>query len=278
VVRATVKTLASAAVYFGVSHERSFYDDPVLYDRVSTPPAASIDFYVELARNSPGDVLELACGTGRVTIPIAHALSRSDRSVTGLDLAPAMLDSARTKAASVGVALDLVSGDMRRFALGRRFGLIFVAFNSLLHLTTNEALAECFGCVREHLAPRGTFAFDVFNPSVAMLARSPAERTTVVRVPDDALGEIHVEATMDYDAATQVNRSAFHFSAPGRPDYLTVPIHLRSLFPLELPLLLAANGLRLEERYGDFARERFGSGSARQVCICRVADATAPAR
>ena len=162
---------------------------------------------------------------------------------------------------------------MRHFALGRRFGLIFVAFNSLLHLTTNEALADCFACVREHLAPGGTFAFDVFNPSVTMLARSPAERTTVVRVPDDALGEIHVEATMDYDAATQVNRSAFHFSAPGRPDYLTVPIHLRSLFPLELPLLLTANGLRLEERYGDFGREPFGSGSARQVCICRVADA-----
>ena len=275
---ATVKTPPPPLVYFGVSQERSFYDDPALYDRVSTPPAASIDFYVELARHSPGDVLELACGTGRVTIPIAQALAHSGRSVTGLDLAPAMLESARTKAATVGVVPALVSGDMRHFALGRRFGLIFVAFNSLLHLTTNEALADCFACVREHLAPGGTFAFDVFNPSVTMLARSPAERSTVVRVPDEALGEIHVEATMDYDAATQVNRSAFHFSAPGRPDYLTVPIHLRSLFPLELPVLLTANGLRLEARYGDFGREPFGSGSVRQVCICRVADATAPAR
>jgi SAM-dependent methyltransferase len=256
-----------------VSQQRSFYDDPALYDRVSTPPASSVDFYVQLARDSQGDVLELACGTGRVTIPVAQALAGTGRSVAGLDLVPAMLASARTKAATAGVALDLVSGDMHRFALGRRFGLIFVAFNSLLHLTTNDALAECFACVREHLASGGTFAFDVFNPSVAMLARSPSERTTVVRVPDDTLGEIHVEATMDYDSATQVNRSTFHFSAPGRPDYLTVPIHLRSLFPLELPLLLAANGLRLEARYGDFGGEPFGSGSARQVCICRVAGA-----
>ena len=261
-----------------VSQEHSFYDDPDLYDRVSTPPAASIDFYVELARHSQGDVLELACGTGRVTIPIAQALAHSGRSVTGLDLAPAMLDSARTKWPIAGVAPDLVSGDMRRFALGRRFGLIFVAFNSLLHLTTNEALAHCFACVREHLAPGGTFAFDVFNPNVSMLARSPAERTTVVRLPDATLGEIHVEASMDYDAATQVNRSTFHFSAPGRPDYMTAPIHLRSLFPLELPLLLSANGYRLEARYGDFGGEPFGSGSARQVCICRVADATPPSR
>jgi SAM-dependent methyltransferase len=255
-----------------VSQQRSFYDDPALYDRVTAPPAASVAFYVDLALKARGDVLELACGTGRVTIPIAQALAaQPGRSVTGLDLAPTMLDAARTKSAAVGVAPTFVSGDMRRFALRRRFELIFVAFNSLLHLTTNEALAECFARVREHLAPGGAFAFDVFNPSVQMLARSPSERTTVARIPDNELGEIHVEATMDYDAATQVNRSSFHFSAPDRADYMTVPIHLRSLFPLELPLLLAANGFVLETRHGDFGGEPFGSASARQVCICRVA-------
>jgi SAM-dependent methyltransferase len=254
-----------------VSQQRSFYDDPALYDRVSAPPAASVAFYVDRARETGGDVLELACGTGRVTIPIALALAgQPERSVMGLDLSPAMLTAAREKSAHAGVAPDFVSGDMRHFALGRRFGLIFVAFNSLLHLATNEALAECFASVREHLAEDATFAFDVFNPSVQMLARSPAERMTVARIPDDELGEIHVEATMDYDAATQVNRSSFHFSAPGRPDYMTVPIHLRSLFPLELPLLLATNGFRIEARYGDFGREPFTSESARQVCICRV--------
>jgi len=214
-----------------------------------------------------------------VAIPIAQALAaQPGRSVAGLDLAPAMLDAARAKADAAGVAIELVTGDMRRFTLGRRFDLIFVAFNSLLHLTTNEALAECFVCVREHLAPGGAFAFDVFNPSVQMLARSPSERMTMVRIPDDELGEIHVEATMDYDAATQVNRSTFHFSAPGRADYMTAPIHLRSLFPLELPLLLSTNGFVLEARYGDFGREPFVSESPRQVCICRVDDSWAPAR
>jgi SAM-dependent methyltransferase len=262
-----------------VSQDRSFYDDAVLYDRVSAPPAASVQFYVELARQSLGDVLELACGTGRVTIPIAQALAaQPGRGVTGLDLAPAMLDAARTKSAAAGVAPELVSGDMRHFALGRRFGLIIVAFNSLLHLTTNEELGECFACVREHLAPDGTFAFDVFNPNVQMLARSPSERKTMARIADDELGEIHVETTMDYDAATQVNRSSLHFSAPGRADYMTVPIHLRSLFPVELPLLLSANGFVLETRYGDFGGEPFESASARQVCLCRVADAPALAR
>jgi SAM-dependent methyltransferase len=257
-----------------MSPEHDLYDDAELYDRIVAPPAESLDFYLAVARDTSGDVLELACGTGRLTVPLALALAREGRRAAGLDLAPAMLDAARRKAAGTEVAIELTIGDMRRFALERPFGMIFVAFNSLLYLTTNEALRECLECVREQLAPGGTFAFDIFNPSIALLARARDERSTVTHLPDPKLGEIHVEMTVDYDAATQVNRGAWIFSAPGRPDYLTVPLHLRSIFPQELPMLLAANGLELVARYGGFAREPFTSESPRQVCICRVASAT----
>ena len=249
--------------------ERSLYDEPALYDRVVAPPAASLGFYLDEARRGGGDVLELACGTGRLTIPIARALGSAGRRVTGLDLAPAMLDTARRKAADAEVDVELVTGDMRLFRLDRRFGTIFVAFNSLLHLTTNDALGECFACVRYHLAADGAFVFDIFNPSIKLLARAPEERSTVSRVADPELGEIHLETTIDYDAATQVNRGAWHFSAPGRPDFLTVPLHLRSIFPQELPMLLEANGFALDARYGDFGRNTFTSESQRQVCVCR---------
>ena len=252
--------------------ERSLYDDPTFYDRLTSPPGGSLDFYLSVVRASAGAVLELACGTGRLTIPIAQALAAdTTRSVTGLDLAPTMLDGARRKAADAHVDVELVQGDMQKFTLGRRFGTIFVAFNSLLHITTNDALRECFARVREHLAPGGVFAFDIFNPSIQSLARAPGERTTQTRIPDPELGEIHVETTIDYDAATQVNHAAWHLSAPGRPNYLTIPLHLRCIFPQELPTLLALNGLRLESRYGDFGSEAFTSESPRQVCVCRMA-------
>ena len=251
--------------------ERNLYDDPSFYDRITSPPGGSLEHYLRVARASAGGVLELACGTGRLTIPIAQALAQDvARPVVGLDLAPAMLAGARRKAADAGVDVELVEADMRSFALGRRFGMIFVAFNSLLHLTTNEALGECLARVREHLAPNGVFAFDVFNPSIPFLARAPDERTTQTRLPDPELGEIHVETTMDYDAATQINHAAWHLSAPGRPDYLTIPLHLRCIFPQELPLLLAANGFRLESRFGDFGGEPFTSESPRQVCLARA--------
>jgi SAM-dependent methyltransferase len=250
--------------------EQNLYDDPSLYDRIVSPPSASLEFYLEVIGATKGPVLELACGTGRLTIPIARALAHDpSRPVTGLDLAPAMLEAARRKAAAAGATIELMLDDMRRFALGRRFGTILVAFNSLLHLTSNDALAECFARVREHLEPGGVFMFDIFNPSIQLLARAPTERSTVTLVDDPELGEIHVETTIDYDAATQVNQGAWIFSAPDRRDYMTVPLHLRCIFPQELPVLLASNGFRLETRHGDFGGEPFSSDSPRQVCICR---------
>ena len=252
--------------------DHNLYDDPSLYDRLTSQPTGSLDFFLGVVRASSGATLELACGTGRLTIPIAQALAHEPmRRVTGLDLAPTMLEGARRKAADAGVDVELVQGDMRAFALRRQFGTIFIAFNSLLHLTTNDALGECFARVREHLAPGGAFAFDIFNPSVKFLARTPDERTTQTRIPDAELGEIHVETTVDYDAATQVNHAAWHLSAPGRPDYARIPLTLRCIFPQELPVLLAASGFALETRYGDFGDAPFTSDSARQVCVCRLA-------
>ena len=179
-----------------MSADRSLYDEPALYDLVVAPPAASLGFYLDAVRGNGGDALELACGTGRLTVPIARALATEGRRVTGLDLAPAMLDAARQKAADAGIDVELVVGDMRRFAFDRRFGTIFVAFNSLLHLTANDELRDCLACVREHLAPGGAFVFDIFNPSIRLLARSPDERSTVARVAHETLGEIHLETTL----------------------------------------------------------------------------------
>ena len=112
----------------------------------------------------------------------------------------------------------------------------------------------------------------VFNPDVRILARSPGERAFVMRAHSERYGELTVEATSDYDAATQVNRATWYISTPDQPDCWVAPIHLRSIFPQELPLLLAASGFRLLQRMGDLQGGPFTSSSARQVCVCTVDD------
>jgi SAM-dependent methyltransferase len=182
-----------------------------------------------------------------------------------------MLGAARERAEAASATVDLIEADMRSFDLNEQFALVFVARNSLLHLHSVEDFSSCFGSVRRHLQPDGVLIFDIFNPSVEILARPPHQRYPLMRISHPARGEVVIEATSDYDAATQVNRSTWYFSGPSEQDFLTAPLHLRSVFPQELPLLLAAGGLRLEARYGNFPRVPFGSGSMRQLCICRSA-------
>ena len=162
------------------------YRDGRHYDALNSDLLADIPFYVEEARRTAAlnppyrkgrgkvehQVLELACGTGRLTIPIAQ----SGVDITGLDLSPSMLAHARTKAEQAGVEISFVEGDCRAFELRRRFALIFMAFNSMQHLHDHASLTNLFSSVRKHLSPGGQFIFDVFNPKISILARSPEER------------------------------------------------------------------------------------------------------
>ena len=241
-----------------------FYDYPGLYDAL-LPVGAHAPFYADVAREQAGAVLELACGTGQLTVPIAQ----QGLPTVGLDRSSAMLDVAKRRASAVGASVAFLQGDMRDFALGRDFNLIFVARNSLLHLLSTLDLLAALTAVRRHLAQDGVFAFDIFNPDVRLLARPAGQRFPVMEVSTSPFGPLSVEETHDYDSTTQVNRATWYISAPHRRDAWTVPLVLRSIFPQELPLLLSAAGLELIGRFGDLSRAPFSPRSRVQVCLCR---------
>jgi len=131
-----------------------------------------IPFYVELAKQAAANgeaVLELGCGTGRVTIPIAQA----GVEIVGLDNAPAMLDVARRKAAAAGVDVRWVTADMRSFRLEQRFGLVIIPFRSFLHLLTDADQLACLARVHEHLLPGGRLALNFFVQKLAARSATP---------------------------------------------------------------------------------------------------------
>lgn len=174
----------------------TLYEAPELYD-LAFGPGPCEPFYREEARRAAGPVLELACGTGRLTIPIA----RDGHEIVGLDVSSAMLDAARCKAKQARIReATFVRTDMRSFALGGRFALVIVSCNSLAHLTTNDDLKACFSRIREHLRPGATVAFDIVNPRVTSLARSASEVVCL----DTVLGcqGITVRETANYDPVT----------------------------------------------------------------------------
>lgn len=246
------------------------YRDGRHYDALNSFLVADIPFYVEEARRAGGRVLELACGTGRLTIPIA----KSGVGIVGLDLAPSMLAHARTKAEAAGVKIEFVEGDCRSFELGRKFALVFMAFNSMQHLHDYESLAALFRGVREHLSEGGSFVFDVFNPKIAILARAVGERHLEREYEDpDGRGTIAFEYGSTYDDAAQVSHIQCYFVRRGplgeELEVRVEELHLRSFFPQELDLLVRSQGLEVEEKYGNFERKPFASGDPKQVVVCK---------
>jgi SAM-dependent methyltransferase len=243
-----------------------FYADARLYDRLFPGGQEAIDFYKGQAHRQDGSVLELGCGTGRKLIPIAS----DGYPCTGIELSPDMLAEAQRKADECGVQVELMRGDMREFDLGRTFDLVFIAANSLLHLHGAEDLVSCFRSVRRHLAPGARLVFDVFNPSVRMLARADGvrRRRDALSFEDPDRGVVHVDVAESYDAAAQVTRGRWYFSTDSETDFTVASLDIRSIFPQELLLLLSLGGLRVVERFGDWSRAPFNSDSALQLYIC----------
>ncbi|WP_445216258.1 class I SAM-dependent methyltransferase [Bradyrhizobium sp. Pa8] len=249
----------------------SLYDRPDLYDLMAPRDPVLEGFYVAAARERGGSVLDLACGSGRLTIPLAQA----GLEVVGADLSAEMLERARSHARAQAVELDLVQLDMRDFDLGgRTFDTIIVAMNSILHLHGIDDFRGFFGSVGRHLSQKGRLVFDAFLPNIAMLNSDPNKRELIGTLVHDALGTLIVEETASYDPLTQIRHVEWYWSNETKKDFWQVPLRMRNIFPQEMPLLVASGGLRLIERFGDFDRSPLIAGSMRQICVCGPIQAT----
>ena len=129
------------------------------YDAWAADMTADVPFYVGLAREADGPIVELAVGTGRVAIPVALATGRR---VIGVDASPGMLRQARAHAAKAAVELTLIEGDMRNLALDEPAALVYCPFRALLHLRTWADRRRVFERVAASLRPGGRFAWNAF--------------------------------------------------------------------------------------------------------------------
>jgi SAM-dependent methyltransferase len=249
--------------------DEAFYSHAKLYDLMFPGGGPAVDFYRAEAARTGGQILELGCGTGHKLIPIAS----EGYSCVGLDLSSDMLAEARSKADECGVVVEWLQGDMTAFDLGRTFDFVFITANSLLHLHEIDDLVSCFRSVRHHAAPGARFIFDVFNPSLRVLAEADGHRRTreSLSFTDPDRGQVRVDVAETYDALAQVTRGTWHLSTDSEEDFVVAPLEIRCIFPQELPLLISLGGLRLVGRFGDWSRAPFSGEAPLQLCVCESA-------
>jgi SAM-dependent methyltransferase len=253
-----------AAQSIQVTPEAPLYDHGDLYDKIMVPlyEEAELTFYDAMARERRASILELGCGTGRLSLPLAVR----GHTVTGVDCAQSMLALARSKAAAAGARVSFVQADIRQCAVGKDFGLVILPFNTLSHLYTLDDLWGCFSSVRSQLAADGFFVIDIDNPTPYQLGDGPHARHLLLSRVVDSGERLDVYETSVYDWSTQVHERSLFVQDRGREAQLN--LRTRVFFPQELDNLLRCAGFKILRKFGSFGMEAFTATSGQQVLVC----------
>lgn len=216
------------------------------YDEWSAGVTEDVAFYIDLAREADGPLVEVAVGNGRVAIPVARATGRP---VIGIDTSPAMLEQARTRAAEANVELDLRLADMRDLELDEPAGLVYCPFRALLHLSTWADRRRTFERVAASLRPGGRFAWNAFAFDHRIAASldgghhdAPVPHTIRYEVADN-----RVDITLDDGGTTSLWWAT-------KNEWLG---------------LIDVSGLELEALYGGFAGQPLSDESREYVFVTR---------
>jgi SAM-dependent methyltransferase len=246
------------------------YEDAPFYQRTYQHRKVDVRWYTAFCERTPGSVLELGCGTGRITLPLAQA----GVTVTGVDSMRSMLDVAEERLGKLPrVARERVAlkqADLRDLKLMQRFDTVIAPFNVLMHLYTVDELQATLRGVHQHLNPGGHFVFDVLLPDPVLLARDPARvyKGRAVRHPN---GQRYAyRESFDYDAVHQVMAITIELHNLDDPRDVRVQLLThRQYFPMELEAALQHAGFETVSRYGDFEDEPLSSYAESQVWVCR---------
>jgi len=247
------------------------------YDQFSTGLPGDVAFYVAQAQAAGSPVLELACGTGRIAIPVAQAGVQ----IVGLDLSPDMLAQFAAKLPALSPEVQgrirLECGDMRTLDLDQRFALVTIPYRAFLHSLTVAYQQATLRGVHRHLQPGGRLVLNVFDPNIEIIAAHSGylgqalKRSAEFTRPEDRRRVVVWEA-LRYDMTAQIVHVQWIYDELDNDDVVAsrayTDLHLRWVYRYEMEHLLTLCGFAVEALYSDFDGGPFVAGRE-QVWVAR---------
>ena len=209
--------------------------DANIYDGLNTF-LSDLQFYKKwLPKNKEAEILELCCGTGRLTIPIA----KDGYSICGVDYTPSMLEQAKMKAIEAELVIDFIEADIRMLDLQEKFDLIFIPFNSI--------------------------------HNIQYIVESEKVQAVIAEYTTDDGRDVLIKQTMRYESTTQINRIEWHYFING--EFHSIQnLDMRMFFPQELDSYLERAGFDIIHKFGSFEEEAFNDNSEKQIYVLTLND------
>ena len=257
------------------------YERPIDYELEHVGDTEDIAFFCRLARRlRPKRVLELACGSGRVTLPLAEAGAEAGFDVVGVEMAPEMLATAQRKRAEAPAAtrkrLTLFEGDMRNWRAEEPFDLILTPCSSMCHLLTLEDQLAAWRQAYDNLLPGGRFVVDVTMPNLGSYVdsfRTPAREVVEIDLdtfePETGTRLLRYKTTRyaAHDQKAQIRFLYDKFIGAAPPERSISDFESHVYYPRELELLYRHTGFQVEKIYGDYHNHAIGSNSPQLIVV-----------
>ena len=239
-----------------------------LYDAEHADFCGDIELYRNFCLRCNGAVLELGCGSGRVTVPLAE----SGHAVTGVDVVPAMLELARERAERAGVQdlVQLENRDVRTLSLPARFSLAIFPLNGFLHLPATQDQLDALASIRRALLPGGLLIVDLPNPHAILAPDRDGQMMVRRRFRLPGGGGATSWTTTRTDMASQVQHLYLSYDVPqvdGDVRRTSVEMDLRFVYRYEMEGLLRESGFVLDDVYGNYELDPYQDGSESMLFV-----------
>ena len=248
-------------------YNNTIYHDPQRYDDQYWWKRNDIEFWKQLYTNISGfDVLELGSGTGRLAIPLV----REGANYTGIEISKEFCKQSEKKLNKLGLVASIINQDFRKFNLNKKYDMIFIGFNTFLHLLHDSDAMHFLSSIKKHMHVNTLFYIDIFVPNPLFLYRNEKRIKNLEYIDSKTNQTIYIDEVCKYNRLTEINKITWIYYSNDDTTEEQYHFNMRMYFPDTMNRLIIDAGLNINNVWGNYECGNFDEASELQIYECTI--------